>query len=193
LYSRNGQQEHAIALFREITEKYPESTVNNSAIIGIGEVMSKQGKLTEAVALFDDFVRQHQADADLCAQALLMMAGCYQENGRNREAVQVYRQVIAHYPLTLPALDANVSLIRWYNSQGKAADARSQLQQFITTGNNLIVASKDRETVVTAGLLMQTYSALTQKRVRQPRCSHQLPASSPATRSLLPSTGASNR
>src|SRR5262245_64937137 len=56
-----------------------------------------EGKLAEAIGLFQKVVDEAGTDRGLAAKALVEMAGCYEKLG-STEALRTYQRAIAQYP-----------------------------------------------------------------------------------------------
>lgn len=92
-----GDYESALASYRGLTSRFPDSKWNVDASFKTAVAMLHLGQNNEALSVFDRFVRENPV-SQLTPAALLSMAEILEEGGRLGEAYDSYKKVWLNYP-----------------------------------------------------------------------------------------------
>lgn len=102
LILKDKRYDQAIPEFRAFIAKYPNSAYIANAHYWLGQLLFNKNNFKEAQQEFEQVVNFH-VDSSKRPDALSKLAIVAQKLGNNARAVQLYQQVIAEYPDSLPA------------------------------------------------------------------------------------------
>jgi|GEM_PF-3699994 len=158
LYDGAGDQDKAIAEFRNYVKKYPKDSLTPAFLMRIGVIQVEQGKQEDARKTLTDLVAQYP-DAAEAKNAKFYLARNLYQNGSQGAAVSLFESIVN----SAEARNLSISSLRWLTdnlpscsdpSQAKSACAIAlkvgeQLLQKITDPNLLDWFSADRAAELT--------------------------------------------
>lgn len=118
-------------LFQAVAQKYPHT--HNAAIaryfaaltdIDLGNAAAAEKELQDI---------SHSGNADLASLAKLALASQYRSTGRDKQAIELYQQLIAHPTTSVSKVQAQLGLAETYSS--KQPDEARKLYQQIQKDN----------------------------------------------------------
>ncbi|MBL8383488.1 MAG: tetratricopeptide repeat protein [Burkholderiales bacterium] len=120
----------AIDLFRRALAlpDVPPAAVHNARLF-LGDALSKRGRHTEALALFESLHAADPDDLDTC----INLANCLNSLGRIRDAAPHYEKVTRLYPRHLPAISSAISAADYdhrISAEDNAVRRRAWMQGF---------------------------------------------------------------
>ena len=92
-----GQTERALAVLREIAERYPDSAAAPDAAFRRASILWNRDRDSEALYAFEDFRRRYPQD-ERAAEALYAIGRIHQQAGRGTAAITSYRELATGYP-----------------------------------------------------------------------------------------------
>ena len=92
-----GETERALAVLRELAERYPDSAAAPDAAFRRGSILWNRDRDSEALGAFEDFGRRYPQD-ERAAEALYAIGRIHQQAGRGTEAITTYRELADRYP-----------------------------------------------------------------------------------------------
>ncbi|MCB2210707.1 tol-pal system protein YbgF [bacterium] len=93
-----GQLSSAIPTFREITEKYPNSSLADNAQYWIGEAYFVLKRYEQAIIEFDKTLTYKNTNKR--EDALYKLASCHERLGKSETALELYTRLLAEFPNT---------------------------------------------------------------------------------------------
>ena len=91
-----GQTERALAVLRELAERYPDSSAAPEAWCRRGTILWNRDRDAEALQAFEECRRYPQYEGT--ADALYAIGRIHQQAGRTTEAIAAYRELAERYP-----------------------------------------------------------------------------------------------
>jgi TolA-binding protein len=98
--------------------KYPSSVYRDDALYELGNTFVAQEKNKEAIAIYDQLVRE-LPKSSFVSRALLKKALIYDNTGRSNDALAIFKRVAQDFPATTEALQAVASAKIIYIDQGR--------------------------------------------------------------------------
>jgi soluble lytic murein transglycosylase len=92
-----GETERALAVLRELAERYPDSAAAPDAAFRRASILWNRDRDSEALRAFEDFRRRYPQD-ERAAEALYAIGRIHQQAGRGTAAITTYREVATRYP-----------------------------------------------------------------------------------------------
>ncbi len=93
-----GQLSSAIPTFREITEKYPNSSLADNAQYWIGEAYFVLKRYEQAIIEFDKTLTYQNTNKR--EDAVYKLASCHERLGKSETALELYTRLLAEFPNT---------------------------------------------------------------------------------------------
>jgi len=124
--------------FQAIVDQYPHTRSGEIARYFLGLTSSQLGN--DASAERDLKSVSESGDKDLAALAKFALAGVYLSTNRNREAIELYNQLIQKPTTTVSKPMAQLTLAAVYGSEQKTAEARLLYQEVQKENPNTEVA-----------------------------------------------------
>ena len=110
-----GETERALAVLRELAERYPDSAAAPAAAFRRASILWNRDRDSEALRAFEDFGRRYPQD-ERAAEALYAIGRIHQQAGRGTDAITTYRELANRYPSSKFAGEA-VWRIGWIQYQ----------------------------------------------------------------------------
>jgi len=113
--------------FQAIVDKYPHTHAADFARYFLGVTSADLGDNVSAERELKTVAGYY--NADLSALAKLALASVYRNTNRTKDAVEIYKQLIAKPEQTVGKSTAQVQLAETYQNAGMTAEARKQYEQ----------------------------------------------------------------
>ncbi|MDD5492048.1 MAG: tetratricopeptide repeat protein [bacterium] len=135
--------EKAMANFKDIITKYPQSEQAVEAHLLIANLYIIQGKFAEAIKSYQQVQSLYTDNKDLQAKVIISIASCYQQMGDWNNASAKFREAFDKYPDTKAGLQIPAFLLNYYLSVKDKANAEKAYQQAIQDYKKLIANAID--------------------------------------------------
>jgi TolA-binding protein len=125
-------RDRAVALMREIAERFPESKEASSALVAAAGIRFREGKFDEAAALCRKVVSDYGRRDNEVAEAVWMLAEINEKSGDWAAASLHYKSLYTNYPYTLQGLEAPLRIASHFAEGGEtevAADAYARARE----------------------------------------------------------------
>ncbi|MFH1074034.1 MAG: tetratricopeptide repeat protein [Candidatus Firestonebacteria bacterium] len=132
------QYETAIAAFRNIIKKYPDSKKAGEAQLKLGQLYMAWEKFPEAVGEFEKIPQTYRYDIGLKAKAQLSIGKCYEQAGDWSRALAVYRKVFADYQNVSLSIDIPLHIAQYYQNHSQITAADDAFRQAIKDYQKII-------------------------------------------------------
>jgi len=113
--------------FQAIVDKYPHTHAADFARYFLGVTSAELGDNASAEHELKTVAGYH--NADLSALAKLALASVYRNTNRTKDAVEIYKQLIAKPEQTVGKSTAEIQLAETYQNAGMTAEAKKQYEQ----------------------------------------------------------------
>lgn len=113
--------------FQAIVEKYPHTRAADFAHYFLGVTSATLGDNVAAEKELKTVAGYH--NADLSALAKLALASVYRNTNRNKDAIDIYKDLAQHPTNTVGKINAEVQLAETYQAAGMTAEAKKQYEQ----------------------------------------------------------------
>ncbi len=113
--------------FQAIVDKYPHTRSADFARYFVALSDSHAGKATQAEQELKSVAGTH--NKDLAALAKFALASVYRRSNRDKDAIEVYKDLAAHPTRTVGKTMAELELAATYQSAGLQMDAKNMYQQ----------------------------------------------------------------
>ena len=176
-YLMLGSYKQSIEAFSQVN---PESEFSASAMFEIGKAWynkrNSRRNLTNAINVLTDIPEEHPK-SPFAAKALVLAGECYQELVQWQKAIDLYNQILSHYPQSDQAEYAQISLGHSYKAQKNFLQAMSAYDIIRQKGTDRyrieIVVEAELHLAETQAILGRHYdSGVTYLRVRHLREQH---------------------
>lgn len=121
----------AIEVYEDFVARYPQSQIIKQAKFQIGKLYFLKRDFAKARAVFEELIKEYSQEKELCANAELSMAICYEGEEKWEEALRSYKNVTDHYPNSQPALQTPLFIAQHYLKRNQTADAKKAFQEAI--------------------------------------------------------------
>ncbi len=125
--------------FQAIIDKYPHTHAADFARYFAGLTASQMGDNATAERELKDVASVH--NSDLAALAKLALASVYRNTGRDKDAIDLYKQLIAKPTRSVGKATAQMELADLYQGKQMTADAKRLLEEVQKENPNSEVAS----------------------------------------------------
>ncbi len=125
---RGDPIESGEVLLRSIVTDYPRSGYAVRSLLTLGVVAAEAGRHDEALAAFAELRGAYAEPEALRAEALLREARLLRTLGRWPEARELFLSLPREHPLTAPALEAPLDVVRYYEDQKDDDGRRAALE-----------------------------------------------------------------
>jgi TolA-binding protein len=123
-----GKDADMAQAYLKVTATYPNSTAGARALLLAAANLFVQGKYAEAKTQFDRFTREHR-DSPFLGEALLGIAACLDADGKSRDAMAAYKDIIDHHAGDNVVPQARFALGRLYEAQNEPEQARNMFEE----------------------------------------------------------------
>ena len=106
--------EDVVKRYKRITDQYSQSQYVSRVYLQIGRVYVIKRDFVKARETFQEILTRYPKDLALCAEVLLNIGATYENDNNILQAISVYRQIIADYPLTEIGINMPLYLARYY-------------------------------------------------------------------------------
>jgi predicted negative regulator of RcsB-dependent stress response len=113
--------------FQALVDKYPHTRAADFSRYFLGVTAANLGDNAAAERELKTVAGYH--NADLAALAKLALASVYRNTNRNKDATDIYKQLIDKPTRTVSKTAAEVALAETYEADGKNADAKKLYEQ----------------------------------------------------------------
>ena len=113
--------------FQAIVDKYPHTRSADFEHYFLGVTSADVGDYVPAERELKAVAGYH--NADLSALARLALASAYRNTNRTKDAVEIYKELIAKPAQTVGKSTAEIQLAETYQSAGMTAEAKKQYEQ----------------------------------------------------------------
>ncbi|HWH57491.1 MAG TPA: tetratricopeptide repeat protein [Terriglobales bacterium] len=125
--SANERATEAHKQFQAIADKYPHTHAGDFAHYFLGVTSSQLGDNVAAERELKSVADYH--NADISALAKMALASVYRNTNRNKDAEDLYNQLIQKPTSTVSKTSAQMQLAETYVADGKASDAKKIYEQ----------------------------------------------------------------
>jgi len=125
--SANKRATEAHKQFQAIADKYPHTHAGDFAHYFLGVTSSQLGDNVAAERELKSVADYH--NADISALAKMALASVYRNTNRNKDAEDLYNQLIQKPTSTVSKTSAQMQLAETYVADGKASDAKKIYEQ----------------------------------------------------------------
>jgi tetratricopeptide (TPR) repeat protein len=125
--SLNERATEAHKEFQGIVDKYPHTHAADYARYFLGVSSSQLGDYAAAERELKPVSEFH--NAELSSLAKVALASVYRNTNRNKDAIDVYKQLIQEPTATVGKSSAEIQLAETYQAAGMNADAKKQYEQ----------------------------------------------------------------
>jgi TolA-binding protein len=125
--SANERATEAHKQFQAIADKYPHTHAGDFAHYFLGVTASQLGDNVAAERELKSVAEYH--NADIAALAKLALASVYRNTNRNKDAEDLYNQLIQKPTSTVSKTSAQMQLAETYVADGKASEAKKIYEQ----------------------------------------------------------------
>jgi tetratricopeptide (TPR) repeat protein len=122
-----GRSDDADA-YLKVAAAYPKSSAGARAQLLAAGSLFAEGKYDASKGEFERFKREH-GDSPFVGEALLGIAACLDAQGKSREAITAYKDLIDHRPTDYVLPQARFALGRLYEAQNEPDQARIQFEE----------------------------------------------------------------
>lgn len=119
--------EALIARYRRIIADYPKASLTPKVYIKIGSIYLLKNDFDRARVSFEEAIAKNRDKPDICAEALVQVGQTYEKQSRPEEALKIYSQIMAKYPLTEFGLNAPLYVANYLTSINRLSDAKAAL------------------------------------------------------------------
>jgi TolA-binding protein len=95
---------------------YPQSPLAPQALLALGADAARRGRLQEALGYVDRMRSEHLGGSELDAQSLLQRGRLLEQQGRWSDALATFKALPVDQPMSEPALQAPLEIVRHYAS-----------------------------------------------------------------------------
>jgi tetratricopeptide (TPR) repeat protein len=113
--------------FQAIIDKYPHTRAADFSRYFLGVTAAQLGDTAAAERELKTVAGYH--NVDLSSLAKMALAGVYRDANRTKDAVDIYKQLIAKPSQTVSKDTAGMQLAETYQAAGMTADAKKQYEQ----------------------------------------------------------------
>ena len=114
--------------YLKVAADYPNSRAGARALLLAAGTLFVDGKYPDSRAQFERFRREH-AGSPYLAEALLGIAACLDAEGKTREAMTAYKELVDRYPTEHVAPQARFALARLHEAQNEPEKARNLFEE----------------------------------------------------------------
>ena len=125
--SANERATEAHKQFQAIADKYPHTHAGDFAHYFLGVTSSQLGDYAAAERELKPVTEYH--NADISALAKMALASVYRNTNRNKDAEDLYNQLIQKPTSTVSKVSAQMQLAETYVAEGKSSDAKKIYEQ----------------------------------------------------------------
>ncbi len=125
--SANERATEAHKQFQVIADKYPHTHAADFAHYFLGVTSSQMGDFAAAERELKPVTEYH--NAEVAALAKLALASVYRNQSRNKDAEDLYNQLIQKPTSTVSKSSAQIQLAETYAADGKPSDAKKVYEQ----------------------------------------------------------------
>ncbi len=125
--SANERATEAHKQFQAIADKYPHTHAGDFAHYFLGVTSSQLGDYVAAERELKPVTEYH--NADISALAKMALASVYRNTNRNKDAENLYNQLIQKPTSTVSKVSAQMQLAETYVAEGKQSEAKKIYEQ----------------------------------------------------------------
>ncbi len=125
--SSNERATEAHKQFQAIADKYPHTHAADFAHYFLGVTSSQLGNYAAAESELKPVTEYR--NADISALAKMALASAYRNTNRNKDAEDLYNQLIQKPTSTVSKISAQMQLAETYVAEGKSSDAKKIYEQ----------------------------------------------------------------
>lgn len=125
--SANERATEAHKQFQTIADKYPHTHAGDFAHYFLGVTSSQLGDYAAAERELKPVTEYH--NADISALAKMALASVYRSTNRNKDAEDLYNQLIQKPTSTVSKISAQMQLAETYVGEGKQSEAKKIYEQ----------------------------------------------------------------
>lgn len=123
--TERGKEAHK--LFQSVIDKYPHTRAADFAHYFVGVTAAQLGDNASAERELKAVAAYH--DADLSSLAKVALASVYRNTNRNKDAIDLYKQLIQKPTRTVAKSAAEIELAETYRAAGLSAEAKKLYEQ----------------------------------------------------------------
>ena len=128
LMTGTGSRSDMAEAYLKVAATHPKSSAGARALLLAAGSFFVDGKYAEAQTQFERFRREH-SDSPFVGEALLGIGACLDAEGKAREAITAYKDLIAHHPGDVVLPQAKFALARLYEAQNEPDQARNLYEE----------------------------------------------------------------
>jgi TolA-binding protein len=114
--------------YLKVAATYPKSRAGARALLLAAGSLFTEGKYAEAKTQFERFRREY-SDSPFMGEALLGIGACLDADGKGRDAIAAYKDLIDHRPGDVVLPQAKFALGRLYEANSEPEKARNQFEE----------------------------------------------------------------
>jgi tetratricopeptide (TPR) repeat protein len=114
--------------YLKVAAAHPNSRAAARALLLAAGSFFAESKYAEAQTQFERFKREH-SDSPFMGEALLGIAACLDAQGKTREAIAAYKDLIDHRPGDVVLPQAKFALARLHEAQSEPEQARNLFEE----------------------------------------------------------------
>ena len=127
----SSQYEKAIAAFRKVVRKYPDSKNAREAQLKIGELYVAWENFPQAIKEFEKAIQKYPGNTILCSTAQFAIGACYEKQENWKEALVAYRKLFSDYKNTPLGIQVPLYIAQYYQRNEKNKEANKAFRQAI--------------------------------------------------------------
>lgn len=133
---KSGESNSAIAEFRNLQKKFPDSKYGESSLFTVGFIRFQEGEFEEAINDYRTVMRVYKKSS-LAPAVYYSIGDAYFNLGQYDSAIVNYRNVLTKYPSSEYVFDAINGMQYSYVAMGKSSEAISLIDRYVSQNPNL--------------------------------------------------------
>ncbi len=126
-----GKTEEALKLYQRVTQQFGGTRSAGEAWIALGNLYFEKGKVKEAAAAFQEYLKRYKDDPILIYTAWNGIAACLEQEGKYSEAAQKYKSFADRHQNSPWAARALWDAARCFRLAGSPQEAKMALEEII--------------------------------------------------------------
>ena len=127
--------------YLKVAANYPKSRAGARALLLAAGSLFTEGKYAEAKTQFERFRREY-SDSPFMGEALLGIGACLDADGKGRDAMAAYKDLIDHRPGDVVLPQAKFALGRLYEANNESEQARKLFEEVARENPNGSIGSE---------------------------------------------------
>ena len=138
-YSRQIKDlQKAIDTYEDFVKRNPASKIIRHAEFQIARLYLIKEDFSKAIQLFEQIIEKYPKEIELCTDAELAIAACYEKQDNWEGVMRVYDEVKANYPQTPAALSIPLFISQHYLKENRHLEAEGMLKESISGSEKII-------------------------------------------------------